>query len=78
VSKRIHPIDALVGHRLQTLRIERGLSQTNLASCVGLTFQQVQKYEKGANRISASKLFQFATALGVSVVRVFETASGVI
>ena len=72
MSKRIHPIDALVGQRLQTLRIERGLSQTSLASCVGLTFQQVQKYEKGANRISASKLFQFATALGVEVAVFFK------
>ncbi len=65
-------IDAYVGHRVRLRRRLLGLSQDRLAAQLGLTFQQIQKYERGANRISASKLFQTAKALGVSVSYFFE------
>jgi len=48
-------------------RLEIGLSQTGLAEACGITFQQIQKYENGANRVSASRLWQFAAVLGVPV-----------
>jgi transcriptional regulator with XRE-family HTH domain len=63
----IDPIDAYVGERLRLVRLMRGLTQTYLGSCVGVSFQQLQKYETGANRISASKLAWFARTLGVPV-----------
>ncbi len=59
------PIDREVGRRLAALRILRGYNQTELAKSVGKTFQQIQKYEKGTNRVSASVLFKFAGFLGV-------------
>lgn len=58
-------IDIHVGRRVRALRLLRDLSQEALAEKVGLTFQQIQKYEKGINRISASRLQQFADALNV-------------
>ncbi len=62
-----HPVDLHVGGRLKQIRGLRGLSQTNLADSVGLTFQQIQKYENGANRISASRLWEFAERLNVPI-----------
>ncbi len=62
-----HPVDLHVGGRLKQIRGLRGLSQTNLADSVGLTFQQIQKYENGANRISASRLWEFAEHLNVPI-----------
>jgi transcriptional regulator with XRE-family HTH domain len=73
VSKdNIHPIDRIVGHRLRLARTSRKLSQTQLAEASGITFQQVQKYEKGTNRVSASRLFEFATLLGIEISYFFE------
>lgn len=69
------PLDALVGARIRMFRINRGMSQTVLAERIGVTFQQVQKYEKGANRVGASRLAQIASVLGISVGELFE-ASG--
>ncbi len=60
-------IDARVGHRLRERRVVVGMSQEKLADRLGLTFQQVQKYEKGLNRVSASRLYQMAEILGVNV-----------
>ncbi len=65
-------IDVSVGRRLRERRTLLGLSQTELAESVGLTFQQIQKYERGANRISASRLYQFACLLDVSVDYFFD------
>jgi len=65
------PIDLAVGARLRILRRAHGLSQTELAGRVDLTFQQIQKYERGANRISASKLWRMAKVLDVPVSRFF-------
>lgn len=74
--KRIQPVDVHVGQRIRALRVQRGLSQQSLADAAGLTFQQVQKYEKGTNRVSASRLAEFAQVLGVEVGNFFEGASG--
>jgi transcriptional regulator with XRE-family HTH domain len=70
----IHPVDRFVGHRLRLARTSRKLSQTQLGEASGITFQQVQKYEKGTNRVSASRLFEFATLLGVEISYFFEGA----
>jgi transcriptional regulator with XRE-family HTH domain len=66
------PIDKHVGARLRLRRTLMGLSQTELAKAVGLTFQQVQKYESGANRISASRLYHISEALDVPVSFFFD------
>lgn len=70
------PVDIHVGHRLRQCRTLLGLSQEKLGEAVGLTFQQIQKYERGANRIGASRLFQLAQILGVSVGYFFDEMSG--
>ena len=61
-----HPVDVAVGARIRTIRKSRGLSQGALGAALGLTFQQVQKYERGANRVSASKLVEIARTLDVA------------
>ena len=59
------PIDVAVGLRLRTLRKSRGMPQEQLGRALGITFQQIQKYERGTNRISASMLVKAARSLGV-------------
>lgn len=59
------PVDMHVGTRIRLRRTLMGLSQEKLGELVGLTFQQIQKYEKGANRVGASRLYQFAKVLDV-------------
>ncbi len=71
-----NPIDKHVGSRVRMRRIMLGMSQTKLADAFDLTFQQVQKYEKGTNRISASRLQQIANTLQVPVTFFFEDAPG--
>ncbi len=70
-----HPVDIHVGQRVRLQRQRRGLSQTQVASAVGLTFQQLQKYERGTNRISSSKLFELSKVLGVPVGYFFDEVS---
>jgi transcriptional regulator with XRE-family HTH domain len=65
--KRPDPVDIEVGHRIRIERLARGLSQTTLANQLGVTFQQVQKYEKGVNRVGAGRLTKIAEVLGVAV-----------
>ena len=65
-------IDAYVGQRMRQLRESMGVSQGRLGRQLGLTFSQVQKYEKGTNRISASRLFGAARLLSVPVSYFFE------
>jgi transcriptional regulator with XRE-family HTH domain len=72
---RAFPIDAHVGRRVRLRRQMLNMSQTDLAKVAKITFQQVQKYENGTNRISASRLQQFADALDVEVGFFFEGAS---
>lgn len=62
----IEPVDIHVGNRVRTRRRFLGLSQTDLAIACQITFQQIQKYERGANRISASRLVQIGRVLGVT------------
>ena len=63
---------SIVGARLRQRRILLGMSQTTLGNAAGITFQQVQKYEGGGNRISSSRLFEFAKILNVPVSHFFE------
>ena len=72
----IHPIDLHVGNRVRTRRKSLNISQTELANGLGLTFQQVQKYERGLNRISASKLFEISRALKAPIAFFFEGYDG--
>ena len=65
-------VDIHVGKRIRLRRMSLGLSQERLAAALGLTFQQVQKYEKGANRVGASRLFDLARVLDVPVEFFFE------
>ena len=67
-----HPIDIHVGHRVRLRRTLLGWSQEKLAQALGLTFQQVQKYERGANRIGASRLFDLGRVLDVPVSFFFD------
>ena len=66
-AKDATEIDQLLGARITALRKAKGLSQTALGTALGVTFQQVQKYETGVNRVSASRLHQAAMAMGCSV-----------
>jgi transcriptional regulator with XRE-family HTH domain len=67
VNKKANPIDAQVGNRVRIRRMLIGMSQEKLGDLLGLTFQQVQKYEKGVNRIGAGRLFEIARILGVPI-----------
>lgn len=67
-----NPVDVHVGERVRLRRKALGMSQTTLAEAIGLTFQQVQKYERGANRISASKLYEMARTLKVSLAYFYD------
>jgi transcriptional regulator with XRE-family HTH domain len=68
----VHPVDRQVGHNVRRLRRQAGVSQADLAQALGVSFQQVQKYETGANRIGASKLLAIARRLAVPVAVLFE------
>jgi transcriptional regulator with XRE-family HTH domain len=70
-----NPVDVHVGLQVRLRRKELKISQEKLAETLGLTFQQVQKYERGANRISASKLYEIARTLRVSIGWFFEGLS---
>ena len=70
--KQPDSVDKLVGRNIRIQRLARGLSQTVLANQLGVTFQQVQKYEKGVNRIGCGRLFQIASILGVHVMDFFD------
>ncbi len=71
-GKGINPIDAHVGARVRLRRTLLGMSQTGLGDTLGLSFQQVQKYERGTNRISASRLYDLSRVLDVSIEHFFE------
>ncbi len=66
-EKKPHPIDTHVGGRVRLRRTMLGMSQDKLADSLGLTFQQIQKYEKGVNRIGASRVFEISRVLGVPI-----------
>jgi transcriptional regulator with XRE-family HTH domain len=71
-----HPVDIHVGRRLRSQRMLKGLSQEKLADSLGITFQQVQKYENGTNRLSASRLFLVSQALDIGLGYFFEGITG--
>ncbi|MCQ8781641.1 helix-turn-helix domain-containing protein [Mangrovibrevibacter kandeliae] len=68
----VHPVDFHCGARLRQLRISAGVSQEALGNALGVTFQQIQKYEKGTNRISASRLYEICCFFEVSSTYFFE------
>lgn len=67
-----HPVDVHVGKRLRLRRTILGMSQEALGKIIGVTFQQIQKYERGVNRMGSSRLFEFAKAISVPVSYFFE------
>lgn len=77
-AKRAHlnPVDSQVGARMRARRLVLGISQEDLGKAVGVSFQQIQKYEKGANRIGASRLQRLAHALQVPISYFFEGMGG--
>ena len=75
-KKKPNPIDTHVGSRVRLRRTMLGMSQEKLGEALGITFQQVQKYEKGSNRIGASRLQNIADVLKVPVSYFFEDAPG--
>jgi transcriptional regulator with XRE-family HTH domain len=75
-TRRANPIDAHVGNRVRLRRMLLGISQERLGEQLGLTFQQVQKYEKGVNRIGASRLWDLANVLEVPIEYFYQEAPG--
>jgi len=71
-ERAANAIDRKLGQRVRSRRLEIGMSQERLAEILGVTFQQVQKYEKGVNRIAASRLLDICSALDVSISRLYE------
>jgi transcriptional regulator with XRE-family HTH domain len=71
-KRRSDVVDALVGSNIRVLRHHRGLSQTDLATKVGVTFQQIQKYENGSNRVGSGRLYKIATILKVPIGSLFD------
>lgn len=71
-----HSIDTFVGQQLRRFRLQKGLSQSALGAFIDVTFQQIQKYERGVNRVSAGHLHAFAEALGTNVASFFPPSDG--
>jgi transcriptional regulator with XRE-family HTH domain len=76
IKKTPNPVDKHVGSRVRMRRVLIGMSQEKLGEALGITFQQIQKYEKGTNRIGASRMQQIATVMGVPVSYFFDDAPG--
>ena len=72
-----HPVDKAVGARVTTRRLALGRTQNDLARAIGVSFQQIQKYESGANRISTSRLWEIASALDAPMTFFFEDLAAV-
>jgi transcriptional regulator with XRE-family HTH domain len=73
-EKTVKPADKLIGQNIRANRLTQGLSQSELGKRIGVTFQQVQKYEKGTNRVGGSRLIQIAEAMKIPVVALLENA----
>lgn len=73
-NSRVRDIDSRIGERIREARHAQSMSQTLLADSLGISFQQVQKYEKGANRVSAARLFDIAHVLGMPITYFYEGA----
>jgi len=76
MPKRIERVDILVGQRVRAYRLARQMSQSALAEKVGVSFQQIQKYEKGTNRMGSGRLDRIATVLGVGITALFAERDG--
>jgi transcriptional regulator with XRE-family HTH domain len=74
-KRKLNSTDTMIARRIKLFRINAGLSQTELGDQIGVTFQQIQKYEKGANRVGAGRLSDIAKALGISVHALFPESS---
>jgi transcriptional regulator with XRE-family HTH domain len=75
-ERAANAIDKKIGQRVRTRRLEIGMSQERLAELLGVTFQQVQKYEKGVNRIAASRLHDIALSMDMPIAKFFEGLGG--
>lgn len=75
-KKTPHPVDVHVGGRVRLRRMLLGMSQDKLGEALGLTFQQIQKYEKGINRIGASRVFEISKILDVPIQFFYDDLSG--
>jgi transcriptional regulator with XRE-family HTH domain len=75
-AKQPNEIDRLVAHNIRIQRLAKGMSQTELADRIGVTFQQVQKYEKGVNRVGSGRLAQIAGILDVPLATLFDGVEG--
>ena len=73
-SKRPLPVDRVVGQNIRIIRLQKSLSQTELGRRIGVSFQQIQKYENGSNRVGAGRLMRIAKVLGVPVNALFDGA----
>ncbi len=69
---KIHPLDVHIGQRMRLRRKLLGMSQSDLAKLVGVTFQQIQKYERGSNSVNARRFYEFAAVLQVSPLFFYE------
>jgi transcriptional regulator with XRE-family HTH domain len=74
MGKKPDPVDMLVGRNIKLHRLAKAMSQEDLAHKLGLTFQQLQKYERGINRVGGGRLFRIATILGIEISAFFEGA----
>ena len=71
---RVGDLDAQIGRRIKETRQAQAMTQERLGAALGITFQQIQKYEKGANRVSAARLFDIARVLGMPIMYFYEGA----
>jgi transcriptional regulator with XRE-family HTH domain len=74
MTKRLDPVDVIIAQNIHFHRVKKQMSQAGLARRLGITFQQIQKYENAANRVSASRLFHIARVLGIPVSAFFNGA----
>lgn len=75
MPKSPDPVDKLVGQNIRIFRLAKGMTQTALGDALDVTFQQIQKYEKGANRVGSGRLAKIAKALDVPITRFFHNRS---
>jgi len=76
VKSQPHAVDVQVGKKIRNQRMISGISQSELGDRIGVTFQQIQKYEKGSNRVSASRLVEIAGAMNIDVRSFFDEMEG--
>ena len=76
IPRSVSDMDRQIGARIRAQRLETGMSQERLAEQIGVTFQQIQKYEKGVNRVSASTLHHIAQALDITIPALFGPTAG--